>query len=322
MNDERNKGGDGRLIVSASRRTDVPRFYAEWLFKRLAEGFVLVRNPMNPRQISRVPLMPETVDCLALWTKDPAPMLGDLRNLEPYPYYFQFALNPYGADVERFLPPVKKRVGTFRRLAEKIGRERTVWRYSPALISSRYTVKYHLEAFGRLASALHGYTETCNLSFVDVYRKIRRELERCGIREPSDEEKSTMVRGFAAIAAENDISLRACSEIGLDARGLPHAHCIDGELIKRISGKEIDIRKDPGQRGACGCVRSVDIGTYDTCLNGCAYCYANTSVKRARTKTARYDRNAPMLCDSLGPMDKITERRAGSPAPKQRQLFD
>ena len=310
------------MIVSASRRTDIPRFYAEWLFKRLAEGFALVRNPMNPRQISRVALTPDAVDCLALWTKDPAPMLKDLRKLEPYPYYFQFALNPYGDDVERFLPPLRKRVEIFRQLSEEIGRERTVWRYSPALLSNRYTAEYHLEAFGKLASALRGYTETCNLSFVDVYRKIRRELERCGIREPSGEEKDAMVRGFAAIAAENAISLRACSEIGLDTRGLPHAHCIDGELIARISGKEIDMRKDPGQRSACGCVRSVDIGAYDTCLNGCVYCYANTSADRARTRASHYNPNAPMLCDSPGTTDKITERQGNRTAPKQRQLFD
>ena len=309
------------MIVSASRRTDIPRFFSGWLFRRLAEGFALVRNPINPRQVSRVVISPDTVDCIALWTKDPAPMIADLGRLEPYPYYFQFTINPYGNDVERNLPSEDQRVDIFRRLADAIGPRRTVWRYSPILLSGRYTTQGHVEAFGRLASSLRGYTETCNLSFVDIYRKIRREMERNGIEEPSRQEKIEMSRVFAGIAAENGISLRACGNIDLAATGLAPARCIDGELVSRISGREIDPRKDPGQRPECRCVKSVDIGSYDTCLNGCVYCYANMSWERAIVKSSKFDENAPLLCDALQPEDRIVGRKPPGDTPGQRRLF-
>lgn len=114
------------MIISASRRTDIPAFYAPWFFNRLREGYLLVPNPFNPKAVSRISLDPAVVDCIVFWTKNPAPMLPRLRELERYKYYFQFTLNPYGADVENRLPDLSRRIETFKRLSDAIGRDRVI----------------------------------------------------------------------------------------------------------------------------------------------------------------------------------------------------
>ena len=165
------------MIVSASRRTDIPAFYAPWFYNRLKEGYVLVPNPFNPRTVSRVGLTPDTVDCIVFWTKNPAPMLDGLERLRDYRYYFQFTLNPYGRDMERNLPALEARLGTFRRLAERIGPERVIWRYDPVLLGGAYDIRFHTGAFAALAAGLKGYTERCMIGFLDFYRHIRKVMD-------------------------------------------------------------------------------------------------------------------------------------------------
>lgn len=149
------------MIISASRRTDIPAFYAPWFLNRLGEGHVLVPNPFNPRSVSRVSLRPDAVDCIVFWTKNPAPMLPRLGELNGFKYYFQFTLNPYGKDIERNLPSIEERIETFRKLSEMIGKERVVWRYDPILINETYDTRFHREAFARLARKLSNHTERC-----------------------------------------------------------------------------------------------------------------------------------------------------------------
>ena len=173
------QGGKVIDVLETVFRTQACLLYTS--LNRLADGFVLVRNPMNFHQVSRVPLSPETVDCIVFWTKDPAPMLAQLYRLEPYPYYIQFTVNPYGGETERALPPKKTLLDTFRRLAERIGPERMVWRYSPILISADYMAERHLEFFGETARALRGYTKQCKMSLLDLYPKIRKRMAACGV---------------------------------------------------------------------------------------------------------------------------------------------
>lgn len=134
------------MIISASRRTDIPAFYAPWFFNRLQEGYLLVPNPFDPRTLSRISLGRDVVDCIVFWTKNPAPMLPRLGELSGYNYYFQYTLNPYGADLEKHLPPLEKRIETFKRLSDKVGRDRVVWRYDPILTNAACDVDFHCEA--------------------------------------------------------------------------------------------------------------------------------------------------------------------------------
>lgn len=163
------------MILSASRRTDIPNYYSDWFYHRVKEGFLYVRNPLNIHQISEIKITPDVVDCIVFWTKNPLPMMKRLDELKEYHYYFQFTLTGYGKDVEVNLPDKKtSMVSIFRELSNKIGREKVIWRYDPIFFSNKYTVQYHLKAFKNIAEALNGYTEKCVISFVDIYAKNRK----------------------------------------------------------------------------------------------------------------------------------------------------
>ena len=161
------------MIISVSRRTDIPSYYSEWFFNRLKDGYAYVRNPMNPHQISEVSLSPDVVDGIVFWTKNPTPMLNRLDELQDYTYYFQFTLTPYGVDIEKNIPSKNKIViPTFQKLSTLIGKDRVIWRYDPILLNDKYTLQYHMKYFRVLCDKLAGYTEKCTISFLDLYKNI------------------------------------------------------------------------------------------------------------------------------------------------------
>jgi hypothetical protein len=297
------------VIVSASRRTDIPALYSDWFFRRLEEGLVLVPNPMNPMQVSRVPLTPDAVDAFVFWSKNPEPMMSRLERLEGYPFYFQFTLTPYGTDLETDLPDKDRLADTFQRLSEKLGPHRVVWRYDPVLLSERYTPDFHVAAFDRLASRLAGFTERCVISYVDRYPKNGRAMDAHGISGVGDKAVLRLADAFSAAGRRYGIALSTCSEqVDLSAFGIGHARCVDPELIERIGGRPAGATKDANQRAACGCCASVDIGVYHTCTHGCAYCYANTSRERALRNREGHDPDAPMLVGRPAGDARITDR--------------
>ncbi len=311
------------MIISASRRTDIPNYFSEWFFNRLKEGFLYVRNPMNPHQVSKIPLSPSLADCIVFWTKNPEPMLGRLCELDEYKYYFQFSLTGYGKDIEPNVPDKKKMLGIFQRLSEKTGSMRVIWRYDPIIFTKKYTPEYHLRAFGSIASALRGYTDKCVISFVDTYAKNRKSLEAMGAYEPDCDKLDAFCRGLADIAAENGLILASCAEkADLSKYGIEHNCCIDGRLIENITGYRIKLQKDKNQRAECGCMESIDIGAYNTCGNGCEYCYANTSREAAAGNLRNYDVNSLLLCGAVGPEDRITERKVSSLRDGQMSVLD
>ncbi len=319
------------MILSASRRTDIPAFYSEWFFNRIRKGFLYVRNPMNHHQVSRIGLSPQIVDCIVFWTKNPKPMFGRMEELKDYMYYFQFTLTGYGKDMEANLPDKEKvMVPVFRELASEIGKERVIWRYDPIVFSEKYSPAYHLETFERYAGLLAGYTEKCVISFVDIYAKNKKNMETSGSVEIGREELYAFAKHMADIARRNGIAMASCAEaVDLEACGIEHNHCIDRELIERLTGYRIKAGKDKVQREACGCIESMEIGAYNTCGNGCRYCYANFSPASVRTNCRLYDVNSPFLCsEPAGPLDKVTRRKTvslkGEPinGPKQMSVFE
>lgn len=311
------------MILSVSRRTDIPCYYFDWFLNRIKDGWLYVRNPMNPHQVSRILLSPQVVDCIVFWTKNPEPMLAQLEELKEYSYYFQFTLTSYGQDIEPDLPHKKeKMIPIFRSLSEKIGKERVVWRYDPILFNDVYTEEYHRRAFLQIAEALHGYTEKCVISFVDIYAKNKKEMETLHLKEQSEQERKDFVRFLSNTAKRYGIEVVACAEKqDFSDCGVGRSSCIDRELIERITGSRLKISKDSGQRQECGCVESIEVGTYDTCLNGCRYCYANINRKKAEENYRLYDPMAPILCGNLNPEDKITERKVKSLKEEQLSLL-
>lgn len=312
------------MIISASRRTDIPTYYSEWFFNRLREGYVLVRNPMNARQISRISLSPEAVDGIVFWTKNPVPMLSRLGELEPYPYYFQFTLTAYGRDVEPNLPGKNGvLIPAFQELSRMAGRERVVWRYDPIFLSDRYTVDYHCRYFRVLAAKLGEYTEKCTVSFLDFYRSTARNMRSLHIREMTAAQQREMMERFSEIAGEYGLYIDTCSEaISLEDLGISHASCVDRERLERIGGYRLKAGRDRNQRKECGCAASVDIGAYDTCGNGCLYCYATDSPPRAAERVRAHRPDSPILFGTVGPEDVIREREAVSLREQQLSLFD
>ena len=169
------------MIISASRRTDIPSYYSEWLINRLNEKYVLVRNPMNIHQVSKIDLSPDVVDAIVFWTKNPTPMLPYLDQIKDYTYYFQFTLSAYGPDAERNLPSKNKVIiPTFQQLSREIGKEKVIWRYDPIFFNEQYSMEYHCKYFAVLASKLGDYTEKCTVSFMDMYRNTERNVKQIG----------------------------------------------------------------------------------------------------------------------------------------------
>lgn len=311
------------MIVSASRRTDIPAFYGEWFMNRLAAGQVLVRNPRNPRRISRVPLNRDLVDCIVFWTKNPGPMQDRLAVLdrEGWPFYVQFTLTPYGADVETKLPPKERLLDAFRRLADQVGPDRVVWRYDPVVLNEEYPAARHVEDFGSLARALAGHTRRCVFSFVDLYRRNRNSLRGVTDGETPEDAMSALAADLAGLATEHGLRLAACTEeLDLSGCGVERAACIDKALIEHIVGFPLRAAKDPSQRKSCGCVESVDIGEYDTCPYGCRYCYATSDARKVAANVRRHDPASPILVGRPEERDTITDRQARSRVVRQGSL--
>lgn len=284
------------MIVSVSRRTDVPAFYSEWFFTRIKEGFAQVKKPMNPKQTRVVSLRPEDVDCFVFWSKNPLPMIEKIDLLKKYGFYFQFTLNGYEEDVEVDLPSLEKRVETMKRLCNRIGNERIVWRYNPILINKKYSVEFHKDMFASLAEKLEDCFDGCVISFVDRYGKNAKSFADKGIRELSYEEMIEIAESFADVSKKYGFEINTCAEkMELGLYGIGHSSCIDPQRIQKIIRREISAAADKNQREGCGCAVSVDIGAYNTCMHGCVYCYANRSAKSAGDRYAKHDPFSPSM---------------------------
>ncbi len=302
------------MILSVSRRTDIPAYYSDWFLGRVKERYICVRNPMNPYQVSKIDISPEFVDCIVFWTKNASPMFEKLDALRDYKYYFQYTITGYGKDFEPNVPDKKKVIlPNFKALSEKIGADRMIWRYDPIMFTPKYSPEYHLRAFGQIAEILRGHTKKCVISFVDKYAKNSKNLAKANAYELPEDKLRAFAGKLAAVANENGMVTAACAEkLDLQSCGIEHNCCIDKRLIEQIIGMPLNVKKDKSQREECGCAQSMEVGSYNTCLNGCIYCYANYSRDSVNKNFAKYDPDSPILCDSIGEKDKVTQRKVKS----------
>jgi hypothetical protein len=288
------------MIISASRRTDIPAFYSEWFMNRIRAGYCEVPNPFNPSQTASVSLRPEDVDVVVFWTRDASPMLPHLAELKErgFRYYFLYTVMDNPSFIDLHAPPVTTSLHTLRALADRIGPAKVIWRYDPIVFTAHTGPKFHEEAFHRIAEALKGHTNRCILSTMNLYRKTRNRLARGGIRIAPPEAKAfeDLMLFMAGEAQDKGMEIYSCAmPLELGEYGIRHGKCVDGSYIGRVFGIEVTHRKDPSQRKACGCVISKDIGMYDTCLFGCLYCYATSSVEKARENRKKHDPESPRL---------------------------
>ncbi|GHU60039.1 hypothetical protein FACS189411_17390 [Bacteroidia bacterium] len=301
------------MILSVSRRTDIPAFYSDWFYNRVKEGFVCVRNPMNIHQISKIPINPDIVDCIVFWTKNPNAMMARLNEIDEFNYYFQFTINPYNRSIESFVPKKEFVIDTFKRLADKIGANRVIWRYDPILISNEIDINYHIKYFETLAKRLSSYTKKCVISFIDNYKKTERNVQAIAARELDNNEIQSLSKALVEISKTYNIEIQSCAEkYDLENIEIKHGKCIDNELIEQITGFAIETKKDRSQRKECGCIESIDIGEYNTCRHNCLYCYANYNHTEVQKKVERHIQTSPLLIGDVTPIDIIIDRKCCS----------
>lgn len=312
------------MIISASRRTDIPTYYSDWFFNRIHEGYVCVRNPMNIHQISQISLDTSVVDGIVFWTKNPIPMMKKLDELKDYTYYFQFTVNPYDQDTEQSIPSKRNIIiPAFQELSKKIGSERTIWRYDPIFITHKYSIDWHAQCFEYMAKVLSGYTRKCVISFLDMYKNTQNNTKTLNLHTPDELEMIEIAQRFSDIAQKNNLVLESCSEaIDLDKYGIKHGHCIDCNLFEELLDCRLDLDKDKNQRMECGCVASIDIGMYNTCKNHCLYCYANYSQETVHKNHAFHNPNSPLISGEIGPEDVVKIRKVSSCKDCQLNMFD
>jgi hypothetical protein len=250
--------------------------------------------------------------------------MNRLDELKVYKFYFQFTLTGYGRDVELNLPNKRQHmISVFQDLSKKIGHEKVIWRYDPILLNQNYSMEYHIKAFKEISENLRGYTDKVIISFIDLYAKTKRNTEELKIKPFSEKEMLELAADMAEIAAGNQMEIESCAEvINLQDVGIQHGCCIDKKLIEKITGYTIQGEKDKNQRKECGCLESVEVGTYNTCRNGCKYCYANYNDTRVADSIKLYDINSPLLCGIVNKDDVITNRKVKSLRIGQISLFD
>lgn len=292
------------MIINTGQRADIPAFYARWFLKRLQAGFVCVRNPYNPSQVSRYRLSPDVVDCIGFCTKNPLPMLPYLDRLQDYGQYWYVSITPYGRDLEPNVPDKHLLLDAFRQLSQKVGKLRVGWRYDPILLTDRYTPEYHLRAFRTMAEALAGFTDTVVISFVDCYPKVLQNFPE--LQAVPRAVRLQLGQELVRIAADCGMGLRTCAEgdelapYGADCSG-----CMKLSDYERAIGKTLLAPKRKGARAECACYLGCDIGAYSTCRHFCRYCYANGSQQEVLAKCRQHDPESPFLIGNYQEGDQI-----------------
>lgn len=295
------------MIVNTGGRTDTVQYYSEWLRRRFAEGYVLSRNPLFPNKVSRIELSPDKVDCVVFCSKNYAPILPRLHEITSrFRTYFYYTITAYGKDIEPGVPSIAESMETLVALSRMVGRMRVAWRFDPVLLAADYPAARILEIFAQMAPALAPYIDRCIFSFVEVYKKL--EVNMPELIPLSLEDMDMLARGLGEIAGENGILIQTCGTNGDYSRyGIHPSGCMTLEILGRANGVAFRNRKHRGMRHGCHCIESRDIGAYDSCLNGCKYCYANQTPQKARDNFRLHDPDSPLLLGHLHPDDTVIQ---------------
>ena len=309
------------MIISASRRTDIPACYSEWFMNRIRDGHVCVRNPFNTGQVTCVELDPEKVDCIVFWTKDAGPIIKHLPELDErgFKYCFQFTVTPYDDRLEPGVRPKKEIEETLIRLSETIGKDKVFWRYDPIILNDDFTVDFHKKQFRRLCEMFAPYISRVTISFLDLYPRL---LEK-NLRAAARDEMVDLADFIGKMSALFGLEVVTCSEaMDFSRFGIGRGSCIDPKLISRVVGLPLRLKKDPSQRAHCQCYQSVDIGAYNTCLAECIYCYATSRVGRMEAMRQGHDINGELLLGQLKEKERPVTKKTESDKVMQISMWD
>ncbi len=308
------------MIINTGQRTDIPAFYSEWFANRLREGFVCVRNPFDPSQVSRYRLDPSVVDVIGFCTKNPAPMFQYMDLLRDYGQYWFVTITPYGRDIEPNVPDKHRLLDDFKKLSQMVGLNSIGWRYDPIFISDKYSMDYHLRAFSEMSAALEGYTNTVVISFIDLYSKVRRNFPE--VRELTKEQRLYLGKEIIKIAASHGMIVKPCAEGDeLAAFGADCSGCMKISDYENAIGHRLNAPKKKYARAECACYLSCDIGAYNTCRHLCRYCYANAEPQIVLAQSSQHDPESPFLIGNYRDDDKIHDVPQNSWIDDQTVMF-
>ena len=266
------------MILNTGSRTDIPAYYSKWFYNRIREGYVLVRNPYYPTQVTRYLLNPEVIDLIAFCSKNPQPMLNDVvlfkTFLSTFDTFWFVTITPYGTDIEPFVPPKEQVIDSFRKISDLVGKQRISWRYDPVFITETYSVACHIRQFASMAKILSKYTSQCVVSFIDLYEKTKKNF--CGIRSVMHEEQEQLIAAFSETARECGMQIHLCCEnTALVRENVDADGCMSKAVLENALGCKLEVPQKKLARAECSCLLGADIGAYNTCGHGCLYCYAN-----------------------------------------------
>ncbi|GAB5085375.1 DUF1848 domain-containing protein [Ruminococcus sp. 25CYCFAH16] len=295
------------MIINTGGRTDTVQYYSEWLLNRFSEGYVLSRNPLFPNKVTRYELTPDKVDCVVFCSKNYKPILSRLHEItDKFNTYFHYTITAYGKDIEPGVPSIDESMETLIELSKQVGKQRVAWRYDPVLLTEKYTVETHLQTFEHMSKTLTPYIDRCIFSFVEMYRKL--EINMPELLPLSAEDMEALAQGLGSIAEKYGIHIQTCGTNGDFTRyGIQSSGCMMLDILGGANGIVFKDRKHKGTRHGCHCIESRDIGAYDTCMNGCKYCYANKTPRKAFENYKMHDPESPLLLGQIKLDDTIQQ---------------
>ena len=293
------------MILFVSGRTDIVAFYSNWFMKRYEEGYFDVRNPFNPKLVSRINI--NDVDAILFCTKNPLPILNDINKIDK-PIFFHVTLTPYHKDIEPNVPPKGLIIEAIKKLSNLIGIDNIYVRYDPIFISDKYTLEYHIKAFDKMCSLLNGYVKTIIVSFLDDYKNVRKNKSVLKYRSLTESDYQQIGLNFSRSARKNNMTVQTCFEDrNLVEYGFIKNDCLSHELAYKLTGKKYKTWKARKDK-KCNCVELVDIGCYNSCKHMCKYCYANFDEDKVNENYSNHDINSSLLIGRVEEDDTIKNR--------------
>ena len=294
------------MILNVSGRTDILAFYSEWFMNRLNAGFIDVRNPFNPKLISRIYL--DDVDLIFFCTKNPIPIVNKIKDIKKK-VYFHVTLTPYKEDIEPNVPSKKDIISAIKKISNIVGKDNIVIRYDPVFLSDKYNIDYHIKAFDKICTLLDGYVKKILISFIDEYKNVKRNINILRYRSFTQEDYKMIGTCFSRSAKNHGMVVHTCFENrDLVEYGFIKDECLSKELAYKLTGKKYrkwNVRKG----GKCNCVSMVDIGVYNSCKHFCKYCYANYDEDEVKNNIKKHNPNSSLLIGEIESDDIIKIRK-------------
>ena len=295
------------MILNTGARTDTVQYFSKWLLKRFEEGFVYVRNPLFPNKVIRYNLTPNEIDVVLFCSKNYAPILPRLHEItDKFNTYFYYTITAYGKDIEPGVPSIDESINTLIKLSKLVGKEKVAWRYDPVLYTDKYTFEVHKKTFEYIAQRLSPYIDRCIFSFVEMYKKLENNMPE--IISFTDNDKKQIAFMLGSIAKKYNIEIQTCGTNGDYSQfGIEKSGCATLEILGKANNLSFKDMKHKGLREGCHCIESRDIGAYDTCLNGCKYCYANKSPQKAINNFKYHNPDSPIILGEISEKDEIMQ---------------